>query len=60
MNRHGWDSGGWNNYFVVSDPFPDRETALALARFWFLIPIDQTKLTVHELCTNRTLSVRWG
>ena len=49
-----------NNHFIVRGPLSDRDAALALARFWFLIPIDQTKLTVHELCTNRTLSVRCG
>jgi hypothetical protein len=31
-----------NNHFIVSGPFPDRETALALARHWSLIQIGQT------------------
>lgn len=47
------------NNFIVRGPLRHRD-ALTLARYHFLIPIDETKLTVHELCTNRTLSVRWG
>ena len=31
-----------NNHFIVRGPFPDRETALALARHWSLIQIGQT------------------
>jgi hypothetical protein len=30
------------NHFVVRGPFPDRETALMLARHWSLIQIGQT------------------
>jgi hypothetical protein len=30
------------NHFIVRGPFPDRETALALARHWSLIQIGQT------------------
>jgi hypothetical protein len=30
------------NLFIVRGPFPDRETALALARHWSLIQIGQT------------------
>src|ERR1700676_4657527 len=30
-----------DNHFVVRGPFPDRETALALARHWSLIQIGQ-------------------
>jgi len=31
-----------NNHFIVRGPFPDRRTALALARHWSLIQIGQT------------------
>jgi hypothetical protein len=31
-----------NNHFIVRGPFPDRETALALARQWSLIQIGRT------------------
>jgi hypothetical protein len=31
-----------DNHFIVRGPFPDRETALALARHWSLIQIGQT------------------
>jgi hypothetical protein len=31
-----------NNHFIVRGPFPDRETALALARHWSLIQIGET------------------
>ena len=31
-----------NNHFIVRGPFPDRETALALAWDWSLIQIGQT------------------
>jgi len=31
-----------NNHFIVHGPSPDRETALALARYWSLIQIGQT------------------
>jgi hypothetical protein len=31
-----------NNHFIVRGPFPDRETALALARHWSIIQIGQT------------------
>jgi len=31
-----------NNHFIVRGPFPDRETALSLARHWSLIQIGQT------------------
>ena len=31
-----------NNHFIVRGPFPDRKTALALARNWSLIQIGQT------------------
>jgi hypothetical protein len=31
-----------NNHFIVRGPFPDRETALALARHWSLIQIGPT------------------
>jgi len=48
------------NNFIVRGPLRHRDAALTLAGYYFLIPIDETKLTVHELCTNRTLSVRWG
>lgn len=30
-----------DNHFIVRGPLPDRETALALARQWSLIQIDQ-------------------
>jgi hypothetical protein len=30
------------NHFIVRGPFPDRETALALARHWSLIQIGRT------------------
>ena len=30
-----------DNHFIVRGPFPDRETALALARHWSLIQIGQ-------------------
>jgi hypothetical protein len=30
------------NHFIVRGPFPDRETALVLARHWSLIQIGQT------------------
>ena len=30
-----------DNHFIVRGPLPDRETALALARHWSLIQIDQ-------------------
>ena len=36
-----------DNHFIVRGPFPDRETALALARHWSLIQIGQT--TPNEL-----------
>jgi hypothetical protein len=31
-----------NNHFIVRGPSPDREAALALARYWSLIQIGQT------------------
>lgn len=31
-----------DNHFVVRGPLPDRETALALARHWSIIQIEQT------------------
>jgi hypothetical protein len=31
-----------NNHFIVRGPLPDREMALALARYWSLIQIGQT------------------
>jgi hypothetical protein len=31
-----------DNHFIVRGPFPDRETALALARHWSVIQIGQT------------------
>ena len=31
-----------NNHFIVRGPFPDRETAMALARHWSFIQIGQT------------------
>jgi hypothetical protein len=31
-----------NNHLIVRGPFPNRETALALARHWSLIQIGQT------------------
>ena len=31
-----------NNHFIVRGPFPDRQTALALARQWSLLQIGQT------------------
>jgi hypothetical protein len=31
-----------DNHLIVRGPFPDRETALALARHWSLIQIGQT------------------
>jgi hypothetical protein len=31
-----------NNHFIVRGPFPDRESALALARHWSLILIGET------------------
>ena len=31
-----------DNHFIVRGPFPDRETALMLARHWSLIQIGQT------------------
>jgi hypothetical protein len=31
-----------SNHFIVRGPSPDRETALALARYWSLIQIGQT------------------
>ena len=31
-----------NNHFIVRGPFPDRESALALARHWSLIQIGET------------------
>jgi hypothetical protein len=43
------------NHFIVRDPFPDRETALALARHWSLIQIGQT--TPNEL---QQWSIRTG
>jgi hypothetical protein len=34
-----------NNHFIVRGPFPNRETALALAKHWSLIQIGQTTPT---------------
>ena len=31
-----------NNHFIVRGPSPDRETAMALARYWSLIQIGRT------------------
>jgi hypothetical protein len=31
-----------NNHFIVRGPFPDRTTAVALARHWSLIQIEQS------------------
>ena len=31
-----------NNHFIVRGPFPDRETAMTLARHWSFIQIGQT------------------
>ena len=47
-----------NNHFIVRGPFPDRETALALARHWSLIQIGQTTPSVLERWTISTREFR--
>jgi hypothetical protein len=47
-----------NNHFIVRGPFPDRETALALARNWSLIQIGQTAPPALERWTISTREFR--
>ena len=47
-----------NNHFIVRGPFPDRETALALARHWSLIQIGQTTPPGLERWTISTREFR--
>ena len=47
-----------NNHFIVRGPFPDRETALALARHWSLIQIGQTTPPALERWTISTREFR--
>lgn len=47
-----------NNHFIVRGPFPDRETALALARHWSLIQIGQTTPAALDRWTISTREFR--
>jgi len=47
-----------NNHLIVRGPFPDRETALALARRWSLIQISQTTPPALESWTISTREFR--
>jgi hypothetical protein len=53
-----------HNHFIVRGPFPDRETALALARHWSLIQIGQTTPTALQRWSISTREFRenleWG
>jgi hypothetical protein len=47
-----------DNHFIVRGPFPDRETALALARHWSLIQIGQTTPLALDRWTITTREFR--
>jgi hypothetical protein len=47
-----------DNHFIVRGPFPDRETALALAHQWSLIQIGQTTPAALERWSIRTREFR--
>jgi hypothetical protein len=47
-----------NNHLIVRGPFPDRATALALARHWSLIQIGQTTPPALERWTISTREFR--
>jgi hypothetical protein len=47
-----------NNHFIVRGPFPDRETALALARQWSLIQIGQSAPAALQRWTISTREFR--
>jgi len=47
-----------DNHFIVRGPFPDRETALALARHWSLIQIGQTTPLALDRWTISTREFR--
>jgi hypothetical protein len=47
-----------NNHFIVRGPFPNRETAVALARHWSLIQIGQTTPAALERWTISTREFR--
>jgi hypothetical protein len=47
-----------NNHFIVRGPFPDRETALALARHWSLIQIGQLTPTALQQWSISTREFR--
>jgi hypothetical protein len=47
-----------NNHFIVRGPFPNRETAVALARQWSLIQIGQTTPAALDRWTISTREFR--
>jgi len=47
-----------NNHFIVRGPFPNRETALALAQHWSLIQIGQTTPAALQSWSIRTQEFR--
>lgn len=47
-----------DNHFIVRGPFPDRETALALAHHWSLIQIGQTTPTALDQWSISTREFR--
>jgi hypothetical protein len=47
-----------DNHFIVRGPFPDRQTALALARHWSLIQIGQTTPTALQRWSISTREFR--
>jgi hypothetical protein len=47
-----------NNHFIVRGPFPDRETAMALARHWSFIQIGQTTPIALQPWSISTREVR--
>jgi hypothetical protein len=47
-----------NNHFVVRGPFPDRATALALARHWSIIQIGRTTPTALQQWSISTREFR--
>jgi hypothetical protein len=47
-----------NNHFIVRGPFPDRETAVALARHWSLIQIGQAAPIALQGWSIRTREFR--
>lgn len=47
-----------SNHFIVRGPFPDRETAMALARHWSFIQIGQTTPIALQPWSISTREVR--